>query len=134
MRGKSDPEDFNRVRNYLATRVQVARTRGEEVLVLDVGQISEDVGLEGDSGHAVCCNVLESDRFARNHALWYHHRSGAWGTEEAEYTFLLGFGTRGAQTDGPPASPRRIVRAMLWMAIFAVAAMSIWGVLFLTLG
>ena len=69
--------------------------------------------------------------FLRNHALWYHHRRGAWGTEEGEYTFLLGFSTKGAFVDRPPASPWRILRALLWAAIFAVAAMGIWGALML---
>ena len=100
---------------------------------MDVGQICIEAGLEGESGYVVCCNVLDSDRFAKDHALWYHHRTGAWGTEEAEYTFLLGVGTKGALADRPSRSPWRIIRVLLWMAIFACSAGVVWGGLMLAL-
>ena len=128
-----DPKDVDHARNHLATLVLEARTRGDEVLVLDVGKICQKAGLEGEAAHLVFCRILDSDRFVRNHNLWYHHRREAWGTEEAEYTFLLDFGTRRAFLDRPTASPWRILRALLWMAILAFAAMGIWGVLALAL-
>ena len=113
--------------------LQEAWTRENEVLVLNVGKICEEAGLEGEAAHVAFCKVLDSDRFVRNHTLWYHHRRGAWVTEQAEYTFLLDISTRGALLDQPPAWPWRSLRALLWMAIFAVTATSIWGVRMLVL-
>ena len=133
VRRKFDPKDVNRVRNYLASRVQEARSQGDEVLELNVGKISLEAGLGGATGHAVCCNVLDSDRFARNHALWYHHRRGAWGTADAEYTFVLNVDAEREHTDRPSYSRWVIIRVLLWVAVLAVSAAVIWGVFMLAL-
>ena len=133
VRRRFDPKDVNRVRNYLAARVQEARLQGEDVLVICVGKICLETGLEGETGWLICCDVLDSDRFARNHVLRYHHRRGAWGTAEAEYTFLLGMGIKGVLTDQPSRTRWGIIRVLLWMAIFTVSAAAIWGVLLLAL-
>lgn len=98
-----------------------------------MGKICLEGGLEGENGYSICCSVLDSDRFAMNHALWYHHRRGAWGTADAEYTFLLGVGAGNAPADGPSDRARGLIRVLLWSVVFVVFAAVIWGVLMLAL-
>ena len=134
LRMQHNPKEVYSVQNYIVARVREARSRGDAVLSLGVGQICEEAGLEGEAKYVVCCEVLDSERFARSHALRYHHRTGEWGTEKANYTFLLGVGTKDVSTNRLSPSPLRMVRALLWMAIFACLAFVIWGVVTLVLG
>lgn len=127
VRKQFDPKDVVRVRNNLAARVLEARSQGDEVLVLGVEKICLETGLEGNKWPLICCDILDGDSFAKNHALRYHHRTGAWGTKEAEYTFLVGMGTTGVLSD--KHSAWRVVSILLWMAIFALSAAAIWGAL-----
>lgn len=97
IRRLSNSKDSARIRSHLAKLVQKARAWGDEDITLDVGRICQEVGLKTEDAFVVCCNLLDSERFARSHRLWYHHRTGIWGTEEARYTFLLDMsGHRGA--------------------------------------
>ena len=122
VRRKFDLKDLNRARVYLATCVQEARSKGDRVLEVNVGKICAEAGLEGATRHEVLCNVLDSESFARNHALWYHHRRGAWGTAAAEYTFVMDEDPSGATTGRPSTAPRGIPRTLLWVAVVGGSA------------
>ena len=130
-RERRNPRDAALIRNRLADSVTEARARGDDSLVLDVGSICEDAGVEDASGYAICCDVLDSERFARDHVLWYHHRTGAWGTGDASYTFLLNKGTKAPSTPEVYQSPWRWVKAVLFLLIAVAVAGVIWGVLLL---
>ena len=115
------------IRNYLSKVMREARARGDEDITLGVGSICTALGMESKDGYAACCSVLDSKRFARTHAVWYHHRLGSWGTESAEYVFLLGKpGYRAVPQSEIRASPWRGLQAMAIMAVLVMAALLVW--------
>ncbi len=120
MRGPLDPRDVNCIQDCLPTPVQEVRARSDQVLFLGVGNVCEEAGLDSAAKHMACCNVLDSERFARNHVLWYHYRGGSWGTDAAQYIFQQDSGSQEAPTDGPLAWQRRLVLALLRVAVIAV--------------
>ena len=122
-----------RIRRCLARRIAEARARGDEDIVLDVGQICREVNLDFAEAFAVCCDVLDSERFAKRHTLWYHHRTGAWGTKEAAYTFLLNAGTKAALYHWPSPSRFRRLRAFLWVVIAVVSLLAVGCLVLLVL-
>ena len=128
-RRQFDPKDANRVLEYLAARVIEARAASDDLLVLDVGKICEEAGVNGETAYVVCCDILDSQRFARSHALWYHHRTGAWGTEEARYTFLLDSGIRavaGRSGGSLRAGLQTILLVLIAVAIGGIFAVCVW--------
>ena len=73
---KNSAQEEIKLRNYLAQYVQDARARGAESAVLNAGQICAEVAVDYEGGFVVCCRILDSERFAKAHGLWYHHRIG----------------------------------------------------------
>lgn len=121
-----DPGDSERIRNFLAAKVDEARARGDEVITFNVGRICTEIGLESRGGYLACSNVLDSDRFARNHNLEYHHRMGIWGSEDAEYTFIFDRDSRSPPTSSSSHSPKRMLRVALWLIVALTVAAFIW--------
>ena len=103
--------------------MEEARARGDEAITFDVERIYREVQLSTEGGYMVCCDILDSERFARAHRLWYHHRTGVWGTEEATYTFLLNMsGYRGAAQRQRPGG-----RSLFQLVLLALIAIAVVG-------
>jgi len=128
IRRLSDSRDSARLLTRLTELVQEARARRDEDISFDVGRICQEVGLNTTDAIAHCCQVLDSERFARTHRLWYHHRTGIWGTAEAKYTFLLNAsGYRGAT--GGPRSGWRSWTQMILLTLIVGSLAGIAGVI-----
>jgi len=76
-----DTDDSASVHNFVATRIQESLAREDESIVLFVGTICREAALESPEAPVLCCDILDSDAFARANGIWYHHRTGAWGSE-----------------------------------------------------
>ena len=77
------------VRRYLSEKILQSRAQGEVWVYFRVWQVCDDLGLTVPNRYSMCCEVLDSEDFAREERVDYHHRTGVWGTRDALYIFLV---------------------------------------------
>ncbi len=104
-----ESQDEARLRRQLSLVAGMAWARGETGAVFRVRDICDGASLDSPRRYSLCCQILDSERFARRESLEYRHRTGVWGTGDATYTF----------TFATPKSigPSRLVRSILWLLL-----------------
>ena len=78
-----------RIRKRLASLVGEARRHGQEVVTFNVRETCNALDLKSARRYSYCCDVLDSEFFASSNHLGRYCRTGAWGTGDASYSFLL---------------------------------------------
>ena len=81
--------EAKRIRNRLASLVGEARRNGQEVVTINVREICDVLELKSTRRYSHCCDVLDSGFFASSNHLGRYCRTGAWGTGDSSYSFLL---------------------------------------------
>ena len=96
------------------------------MLIINARETCEQLGIESPHIFTLFCTLLDSARFVSREGLEYHHRTGAWGTDKATYTFHLAR----EQTEGGRRflGPLEFIVLGLGLAVVCVLAV-IFGVL-----
>ena len=117
------------VRRYLSERIRQNRAQGEVWVYFRVWQVCEDLGLTVSNRYSMCCEVLDSEDFAREERVDYHHRTGVWGTRDALYMFQLRPPAR-VSTNKRPFKLWSLAKLVLGIMavgmVAAVIALAVW--------
>ena len=115
-----------RIRHCLASLVKEARLEGQEIVTFNVGEICNNLELESVRRHSHCCDVLDSEFFASSNQLGHYCRTGAWGTGDASYSFLLKPFPELHSRRGARNRARALVVAILLLGIICLIMSLLW--------
>ena len=93
-------ETDNRILRHLSQKVREARARGDSTVIFNVHTLADDLRFVSTHRFSDCCQVLDSEAFARREHVSYHHRTGVWGTGDATYTFNLHYSSFSPRAGG----------------------------------
>ena len=111
-----ESQDRAKLFTHLSLVAGIALARGESFAVFQVRDICDAASVDSPHRYSFCCEILDSEAFARRESLIYHHRTGVWGTDDATYAFTF--------TTTKGAGQRRLGRALL-LLLLCIGAFSV---------